>query len=128
VPKVTMWTGILLTILGVLCYVFWKELGANKQSLTALIPAFVGVSLLLLGGFSLLKPELRKHFMHAAVTIALLGFLASFGRFLSVLAKNPHPGLGLAATLLMSILTGVYVALCVRSFIAARRAREAAAP
>ena len=122
--KVTMVVGILLTILGVLCYVFWKELGAKQQSVTALIPAFVGIPLMLLGWLSLLKPALRMHLMHAAVVLALLGFLLSFGRFVSVMITNPRFGLGRAATLTMAILCGVYVVLCVRSFIAARRARE----
>jgi hypothetical protein len=123
VAKVTMVTGILLTILGVVFYVFWKPLGAPTPSKTALIPAFLGIPLIVLGWLSLAKPDLRMHLMHAAVTLALLGFLASAGRLISVLIKKPGLGAGVIANLLMALICGVYVALCVRSFIAARRAR-----
>ena len=126
--KVTMAAGILLTILGVVCYVFWQQLGADHPSKTALIPAFVGIPLMLLGWFSLLKPDLRMHLMHAAVTLALLGFLASLGRLISVMIKKPNFGVGPAASGIMALICGVYVALCVRSFIAARRARTASPP
>jgi hypothetical protein len=115
--------GILLTLLGVLTYVFWKQLGASHASVTALIPAFVGVPLMVLGWLVLLKPALRMHLMHAAVVLGLLGFLAALGGFGRALAKGLY-GASMAATAIMAVLCGVYVALCVRSFIAARRARE----
>jgi hypothetical protein len=120
-----MLVGILLTLLGVCSYVFWKQLGASHPSVTALIPAFVGVPLMILGWLALLKPAMRMHLMHAAVVLATLGLLASLGRFISVMIKNPSLSAGTGTTLLMSIICGVYVALCVRSFIAARRARQA---
>ena len=120
-----MLVGILLTILGVVCYAFAVPLGATHQSPTALIPAFLGVPLMLLGWLSLAKPEMKKHFMHAAVTLALLGFLASAGRLISVMIKNPSLGVGPVASLIMAVLCGIFVFLCVRSFIAARRARNA---
>ena len=120
--------GILLTILGVLCFVFWKQLGAQHQSVTALIPTFVGVPLMLLGWLSLAKPDLRKHLMHIAVILTLLGFLMSFGRFVSVMIKNPGFGPGKMATLTMAILCGLHVVLSVRSFIAARKARQSSSP
>ena len=121
--KTTMVIGILLTLLGVLTYVFWKQLGAAHPSRTALIPAFVGVPLMVLGWLSLLKPAMRMHLMHAAVVLGLLGFLAALVGFGRALAKGLY-GASMAATAIMAVLCGVYVALCVRSFIAARRARE----
>jgi hypothetical protein len=127
VAKATMLTGMLLTLLGVICYAFAFQLGAAERSVTALIPTFLGVPLMLLGYFALIRPSLRMHLMHAAVTLALLGFLASAGRFVSVMLKRPNFGIGPAANLIMAILCGVFVAACVRSFIAARRNREAAA-
>ena len=126
--KVTMVCGMLLTLLGLICFVFAKPLGAEKQSVTALIPMFLGVPLMLLGWYSLFKPHLRMHLMHAAVTLALLGFLASAGRLISVLIKHPNLGVGVVANLLMAIICGGFVILCVRSFIAARRNREATTP
>ena len=124
--KATMLCGMLLTLLGVICYVFATELGAPERSATALIPTFLGVPLILLGYFALFKPALRMHLMHAAVTLGLLGFLASAGRFISVMARHTPMGVGPAAQLIMAIICGVFVAACVRSFTAARRARTAA--
>src|SRR5690348_16918465 len=117
-PKITIVIGVLLLIEGLICYLAWQQLGAAHQSPTALIPAFVGVPLILLGWASAAKPNLRMHLMHGAVTLALLGFLASLGRFISVMVKNPAVNIGTMANLIMAILTGVYVVLCVRSFIA----------
>src|SRR5947208_2851896 len=124
VAKVTMLTGMLLLIEGVVCYVFWQQLGAAKPSPTALIPAFFGVPLMLLGWLTLAKPSLRMHLMHVAVTLALLGFLGSAIRGVPALIKNGAT-VAVVAQLVMALITGIYVVLCVRSFIAARRAREA---
>ena len=121
--KITIVVGVLLLIEGLVCYFGWQQLGAAHQSPTALIPAFVGLPLILLGLGSLARPSLNMHLMHGAVTLALLGFLASLGRFISVMAKAPAINVGTMANLIMAILTGLYVALCVRSFITARRAR-----
>jgi hypothetical protein len=122
--------GAILSILGVFCFVFWRQLGAPQQSVTALIPTFVGAPLLILGWLGLAMPEQRKHLMHAAVVLSLLGFLMSFGRFLAVdlnPAKRNFRG-GMQAVLVMAILCGLHVLLSVRSFIAARKAREASSP
>lgn len=122
--KTTMTVGVLLCVLGFVTYWFWQQLGGDKQSPTALIPAGFGALLLLLGFGALVKPTARKHFMHAAVAIALLGFLASFPMAMMGLARK-GVALGPCAQFIMAVLTGIYVALGVRSFIAARRARLA---
>jgi len=122
--KITMVCGMLLLIEGIVCFLGWKQLGAAKASVTALIPAFVGVPLMLLGWLALAKPNLRMHLMHASVTLGLLGFLAAAGRVTMVLLKGGYFGVGATASVIMAIVCGVYVALSVRSFIAARRARE----
>lgn len=120
--KTTILFGALLTLLGLITYFGAESLGASKRSVTALIPAFVGVPLAILGVVAQ-RPGARKHAMHAAAALALLGFLASAGRFIAVGAAPTS--VGPAALLIMAILCGVFVGLCVRSFIAARRAREA---
>src|SRR3954468_5167312 len=124
--KTTMTIGVLLCGLGFVTYWFWAQLGGDKQSPTALIPAGFGAMMLLLGFGSLTKPAMRKHFMHAAVALALLGFLASAPMGVMGLIRK-GAALGPVSQLIMAVLTGAYVALGVRSFIAARRAREAGA-
>ena len=123
-PKTAIIAGMLLTLLGLITYFFAIPLGAEKASVTALIPTFVGVPLMLLGYFCVVKPNLRMHLMHVAVLLGLLGFLASAGRLVSVMIKSPNFGIGTASLAAMAIITGVFVVMCIKSFIAARRARQ----
>lgn len=105
--------------------------GAKKgPSVTLFIPAVFGGLLILCGGLAT-KESLRKHAMHAAATIALLGGLVAGGRGLSALLKAPDPEkpVNLLATISvwsMSILCLAFVGLCVQSFMAAARARRSA--
>ena len=124
--KLTMVIGAILSILGVFCFVFWRQLGAAHQSVTAMIPTFVGVPMIIFGWLGLAVPEQRKHVMHAAVVLSLLGFLMSFGRFLSVELNPERRNFrgGMQAVLLMAVLCGLHVLLSARSFIAARKARQ----
>ena len=110
--------GILLILLGVIPYLMARQP-------TALIPAGVGL-LLLVCGLIARNDRLRKHAMHAAVVFGLLGFLAAVGRLGMVFARGGRPTPLSGTSLgLMALLTGVFVVMCVRSFIAARRARNA---
>src|SRR5690348_12941813 len=72
-PAASMLCGMLLSALGLICYFFAQQLGAEKASVTALIPTFLGIPLMLLGYLSLAKPAMRKHFMHFAVMLSTLG-------------------------------------------------------
>ena len=72
-------------------------------------------------------PRRRMLFMHIAVTVGLLGFLATAPALFQVveLFKGklfPYPA-AVEEKAAMSALLLIYVVLCVRSFIAARRAR-----
>jgi hypothetical protein len=76
-----------------------------------------------------LSPDVkrRKLFMHINVTLALLGFLGTAMGLIQWLrmlggavVANPPATESKAA---MAILALIYVVLCVRSFISARRAR-----
>ena len=73
-PKISLVVGILLVVQGVGFYV-----GTSSRSITALIPAFVGLPILVLGIVAL-KESARKHAMHVAAALAMLGFLAAVGR------------------------------------------------
>lgn len=95
--------------------------------MTALIPAVIGVVLLALGLLAG-KENLRMHAMHAALLVGLLAFLGT-ARGLTKLpaafagtAERPGAVYAQAATAVLSL---VYLAFGVRSFIAARRARSA---
>jgi hypothetical protein len=93
---------------------------------TALIPAYFGGALLVLGLVAW-KENLRKHAMHAAAVLALIGFLLSAGRLIAkVIADGGiKDGVAAAALAIMAVLCGVFEGLCVRTFILARRSRAA---
>ena len=94
---------------------------------TALIPAVIGVVLLVLGLLGS-KEKLRMHVMHAALLIGLLALLGTAGSLLKLpaafdgTAARPEAVFAQAATAVLSV---VYLAVGVRSFIAARRAHAA---
>lgn len=121
-PIVTVIIGALLTALGL-----WGRFGTEhgQESITSLIPAFVGAPLVLLGLLAL-KESYLKHAMHAAAALGLLGFLAACGNLVRTLvSKGTVTGEGGLSTVLMTVLCGLFVALCVNSFVQTRRRRRA---
>jgi hypothetical protein len=118
--KVTLVFAVLLALLGVGFY-----LGTGSKAPTALIPLWFGLALGVFGFLAISPSEgRRKLFMHINVTIGLLGFLGAAGRAFFALTSGHTPDqVALTAQLLMAALLLIYVILCVRSFIAARRAR-----
>jgi hypothetical protein len=122
--------GLLLIVLGVWGrwggdLGLWEPLGFDppkELSGTALIPAYVGALLVVLGLLAL-KESLLKHAMHLAAMIGLLGLLAALWRLLTT---GKVQGVSGASLIGMTLLCAVFVALCVNSFIQARRRRRAA--
>lgn len=122
--KVTLVFAALLIALGLISY-----LGTGSQYPTALIPTWFGLALGVFGFLAISPSESRrKLFMHINVTIGLLGFLGAAGRAVQATLHARSAGtspneIALASQLTMAGLLLIYVALCVRSFIAARKAR-----
>jgi hypothetical protein len=114
----TILFGLVLTVLGFAGYLL-----TGTSSFTALIPAAFGLLLLVLG-FLARSEASRKHAMHAAAAVALVGFLGALMSLLRTPA-GVRSAIALYSQLAMVVLTGLFVVLCVRSFIAARRARKA---
>ena len=134
--KLTAVFGVLIALVGVVGYVqthFWH----------ALIPVVLGVLLILLGLVANTSdPKRRMMAMHIAVTISLLGFLGTIPGLIAIAgfvtgshqsSSSEQAQVGtlfvhkMAAEVQSAtcILCLVFVLLCVRSFIAARRARAA---
>ncbi len=117
-------TGLILIGLGA-----WGYLGASTDhpSPSTLIPAFFGAPLVLLGLLAL-KEHLRKHAMHAAATVGLLGVIGGVVGLIVVYNRTGSlEGRGAMASGGMILVSAVFVALCVRSFIQARKARRSQA-
>ncbi len=117
-PATAIWFGRILVLIGVAGYA-WGLYGGNA-SLTAMIPAAFGVVLMLLGHLAVVKENLRKHLMHAAVIVALLGFIMPSGRLISKLSDLTLSA-AVISQIAMSLVCLLFVILAVRSFIAARK-------
>jgi hypothetical protein len=120
--------GLLLVALGAVGYLAPELLGEGPSGQpTALIPAAFGAALVLCGLVTLARPGARKHVMHLAALLALFGLIGALMRPVMKLAKGDAIDYGSAAfrsQAAMAILCLLFVILCVRSFINARRARS----
>ncbi len=121
--KLTIAFGILLILLGVAGYVYTGSIHP-----TALIPSGFGLAFVLFGVMANTEnSKKRMLWMHISVTVALLGFLGTIKADIDTIRLSrgvefPHPAAVLEKGA-MSLLCLLYVLFCVRSFIAARRAR-----
>lgn len=156
-PKLAILFGFLLIVLGVVAY-FGSDLtsgegeasspaaeessaesteqesgdeaagGKKRSAMTGLIiPASFGV-LLLISGLIGLNEAARKHAMHAAASIGLLGAVATIGKgsydlykLVSGMDVNPR---AMTFVWAMAAICTVFVGLCIQSFISARRRQQ----
>jgi uncharacterized membrane protein HdeD (DUF308 family) len=124
-PLLTIVVGALLSLLGILSYVF-----SETRSLTALIPVVFG-SLLEVCGVLAMNPAMKKHAMHGASVVALLGVAGSAMGAVSFLKLITGGSVArpLAAQVqaAMFVICLIFLSLCVRSFREARARRMAGA-
>jgi len=123
--KVTYVFGILLILVGLVGY-----FGTGSIHPTALIPAWFGIALAV-GAFLAVSPNesRRMLFMHINVTVGLVGLIGAIASALHGYGHARSLGIdpdwkALSAQLTMAGLLLIYVNLCVRSFIQARRSRQ----
>jgi len=113
-----IWCGRLLLIIGIIGYGWGIYQGA--ASMTALIPAAFGVVLMALGHIAVARENLRKHLMHAALLVALIGFIAAVASvFRKGLPESVSSGFWAQTT--MATVCLVFIVLGIRSFVDARR-------
>ncbi len=122
--KFTMVFGGVLILLGVGVFAF-----VGTHAPTSLIPAYFGLVLVVLGALANTEDVTRrKLFMHVAVLVGLLGFLLPFARSVKGTVTLLEGGtvlrpLAVEESMAMALICLLYTGLCVRWFIAARRAR-----
>jgi hypothetical protein len=128
---ITIFFGAVLIALGLVGY-----FATGMVSITALIPTFFGLVLAVLGLLAL-KDSLRKHAMHLAAVVGLVGFLGAGAmagpKLPALLANQPilrdgkdARGAALCQAI-MAVICVLFLALCINSFIQARRRRRLAA-
>ncbi|HTM54909.1 MAG TPA: hypothetical protein VL175_12830 [Pirellulales bacterium] len=123
-PNVTIGFGAVLCAIGLFGY-FGSA--SDTPSPTALIPLGFGVVLIICGLIAR-SPGARRHAMHAAAAVSLVGCIAAAARGVPKLGmlvsdipvseKRP-----VRLIMLMAIVCLAYVIVCVGSFVAARRRR-----
>ena len=104
-----------------------------SKSWTAFIPGIIGIILIILAQAAEMKPNARKHIMHVAVLIGLIGFVMLAFRMLPRALsemnwlKGETYGIIHASSLKSTVMLAsaglllVFVILCVVSFITARK-------
>jgi hypothetical protein len=126
-PGLSILFGVLLGALGAGFY-----FATGGKSLTALIPSGFGVLLLVCGIVALAKPNLRMHMMHVAALLGLVGTGAGLGMSIpklpAIIAQVFGEYSAIWEKFALGVISLIFLALCIKSFIDARRARKAAGP
>jgi hypothetical protein len=117
-PSIAIACGTVLILIGILGYI--NGALTERASITALIPAFFGLALAVLGIAARMKEDLRRHLMHAAVALALLGFILPAGRLVMNLGSIRYSA-AVVSQVSMALVCLLFVVLGIRSFIEARR-------
>lgn len=115
---ITLAVGAVLTVLGIAGYAL-----TGAASLTALIPGLVGV-LILVCGLLARQEKLRRHAIHGALAVALLGAAGSLTNVVKigqVFAGTAERPAAIVVSTIMFVVLAAFIALGVRSFAAARR-------
>lgn len=117
--QTTRLVGIGLALLGVVSYV-----ATGRTSVTALIPAFFGIALVGLAWLGRNEP-MRRHAMHAAMVVALLGIGGTASRLVPGITSGTldlgRPAVW--AQIATVVLLAWYLGQGIKSFRDARRAR-----
>lgn len=121
-PRVAMLFGVIFIILGLVAY-----FGISSESITALIPAFLGLPMLILGWVAQNEKYL-KHAMHGAAVLALLGFGGTVGGlikfFRMIGGEQFERGSAITVQAIMALLCLIFLVFAVRSFIYARKIKK----
>ena len=113
--KISSYYGAFLIIWG-----FAVSSLSNSESLTSLIPAFLGILILVFALFALFIPSKKKLFMHIVVMFGLITFIGGLDLFRNYnsLFNNFWGDL----SKLIMLTTGLFFTyLCIKSFIHARK-------
>jgi uncharacterized membrane protein HdeD (DUF308 family) len=110
-----MLSGSILILWG-----FFSYIASDSGSITALIPSFFGVPLLILGFLSIRNESNKHHYMHASMIVALISVLGGFRIFQIEDASN----LTLASHLILLVVGIIFMIGGILSFRHARKLRE----
>jgi len=118
VPQIAILNGVVLVVWGVIAYFIQSS---DPPSITALIPAFIGIPMLLLGLLSEWNPPNRHHYMHACMVIAVI-MVAGGARV--IIGFGEMSWLAIVSHLLLLQVGISFTIVGIRSFRYARLKRE----
>ena len=120
VGKISVLYGAILIV-----YAVMLSSSSEIKSVTSHIPAILGTLIFIFGLLSLLMPAKQKLFMHLNVLIGLFVFLYGLSTFGSLFYGNLQKVNFWTdfSRLSMSVTGAIYILVCVKSFIFARKQR-----
>ena len=118
VPRIAIIQGSILSSWGALAYFVQS---ADPPSVTALIPAFMGFPMIILGVLSEINDANRHHYMHASMILALV---MAIGGSRLVVGWSEMSGLALISHLFLLVGGISFIVIGVISFRHARLVRE----
>ena len=120
--KFSILLGIILIALGLISY-----FGISSESITALIPTFLGIPILILG-YLALNEKYLKHAMHGALVLVILGFGGTVGgliKFFRMLGGEVFErSSAITVQAIMALLCLIFLVFAIKSFIDARRGKS----
>mgnify|MGYP003320673304 CR=1 FL=1 len=118
VPRIAIIQGSILSSWGALAYFVQS---ADPPSVTALIPAFMGFPMIILGVLSEINDVNRHHYMHASMILALV---MAIGGSRLIVGWSEMSGLALISHLFLLVGGISFIVIGVISFRHARLVRE----
>ena len=117
IPNFAMVCGGILILSGIISYLI-----SDTGSLTALIPSFFGIPLLIMGFLSNRNEANKHHYMHAAMVFALVSVLGGM-RIFSIWSDASD--LTLLSHVILIIVGIIFMVAGILSFRHTRKSREA---
>jgi uncharacterized membrane protein HdeD (DUF308 family) len=117
IPNFAMVCGGVLILSGFISYLI-----SDTGSLTALIPSFFGIPLLIMGFLSNRNEANKHHYMHAAMVFALVSVLGGM-RIFSIWSDASD--LTLLSHVILIIVGTIFMVAGILSFRHTRKSREA---
>ena len=118
VPNLAKAAGGILVVWGIAAYFIQS---ADPPSVTAMIPAFMGAPLLLMGIMSDRNEANLHHYMHASMVVALLMVLGGAQGLIDIEGKSD---LAVGSRLILVVMGSIFMTAGIMSFRHARKLRE----
>jgi hypothetical protein len=120
--KLSIAYGIIFILMGLISY-----FGISSESITALIPAFFGIPMLIFGWLGMNEKYL-KHAMHGAAVLMLLGFFGTISGLIKFFQMHggfqPERPAAVTVQAIMALMCIVFGVFAVKSFIDTRKNKK----